>query len=374
MKKICFLICIYILFISMLGCQSSIEETVENRTKKIVENTIKIEMGYGFRNYTARITDKEVIKKLEDLFNEAKFYKTSKPKQNSQLQIAFYGKEDITHFFIDQKDNIRLEDDSYVKSEEINFEKLMSIYQEELSKQSKEKLFFSEDKVKNILGEKIKDSLGITLKVPNYGDTLHIIDQEEIKELEDLFSNAEFYKSNKSNYRIKIKINFYGKKGITHLYVDDGDNIILEDGSCVKSKEIEYGKLFSMYMGKKAKYVAGIEVNPSRKETEKISVNIIENSQTVLIGYGYHNALLVITDQKEIKELEDLFNRAKFYKTNNTVKQSLLHITFYGEKGMIRFIIDADDDIRLQNGEHVKSKEISNKKLYDIYIEKIIER
>lgn len=380
-KAFCFLICVSIIFLTMLGCQNLLNKTTKipkekeaetlaedkakNSIKLKIENSTKIEMTYGYNDYIVSITDLEMIKELEDLFNKSEFSKIDKIVEKQQLHITFYGEKGTTDFYINEEDYIKLEDNSYIKSDSIKFEKLISIYDD--------KLFSSKKKVENLLEKKIGNSLGMTIENPFYGTSAHIINQEEIKEIEDLFSKANLYKFDKPTQLPEMEISFYGKDDITRLYVDMQDYIMLQDGSYVKSKEIKFGKLSSLYTDKIIEARNTINVNTSMEETGDLVEERIKNSSVIVIGHDLRRSMKVLKDKESIREIEDLFNRAEFSKTNEPVKPPKIHITFYGEKGMTRFLMGGNDVIRLKDGRHVTSKDITYEKLLSILYKESIE-
>lgn len=129
-KAFLLLACLPLLILNMSGCQKN------SSPKKIekIKNTTSIVIGYGWNNYIAPISDQEEIKQLEDLFNGAEFTKSNTSIQQPYLKIAFSGEKSSTSFDIDDKDVIKLRDGNYIKSKQIKFKKLYSIYHEYLSK------------------------------------------------------------------------------------------------------------------------------------------------------------------------------------------------------------------------------------------------
>ncbi len=133
-KAFLLLACLPIFILTMFGCQRSPVETNGNTIDiEKVQNTTQIVIGYGSNNYAALITDQEEIKQLEDIFNEAELAKSDTSIQQPYLSIAFYGKKSTTSFNIDDKDVIQLRDGSYIKSEQIKFNELYSIFNKYLS-------------------------------------------------------------------------------------------------------------------------------------------------------------------------------------------------------------------------------------------------
>lgn len=93
----------------------------------------------------------------------------------------------------------------------------------------------------------------------------------------------------------------------------------------------------------------------------------IENSSQVTILYTISSHIAILTDQKEIKKLENLFNDAEFEKSDTAMVPEYISVSFYGEKGITRSRIDYNDVIKLSDDSHVKSKQISFGELYSIF-------
>ncbi len=125
-KSSIFLICIALITFGMCGCKDESEKKLENTTSVVI--------GYGSNSYAALISDKDQIKKLEDLFNGAEFTKTDTEIQQPYLSIAFNGEKISTSYYIDEKDVIKTGNGIYSKSKQINFEDLYSIFKQYLSK------------------------------------------------------------------------------------------------------------------------------------------------------------------------------------------------------------------------------------------------
>ncbi len=58
---------------------------------------------------------------------------------------------------------------------------------------------------------------------------------------------AEFEKSDTAMVPEYISVSFYGEKGITRFKIDYNDVIKLSDDSYVKSKQISFGELYSIF-------------------------------------------------------------------------------------------------------------------------------
>ncbi len=99
------------------------------------------------------------------------------------------------------------------------------------------------------------------------------------------------------------------------------------------------------------------------------STKKIENTTNIVIGYGFNSYAAMITDQEEIKQLEDAFNEAEFAESDSSIQQPYLIITFYCKKGTTSFYVDENDVIKLKDGSYKKSKQINFKRLYSIYNE-----
>lgn len=124
-KAIYFLVCLSIFILIMFKYQNS--------SIKKINNTTEIAIGYGTNSYMALITDQEELHQLEDLFNSAKFDKSDTSIHHPYLIISYHGKNSATSFYIDNKDVIKLGENSYVKSEKINFNNLYAIYHKYLT-------------------------------------------------------------------------------------------------------------------------------------------------------------------------------------------------------------------------------------------------
>ncbi len=132
-----FLVCMSIIIISVSGCRNSSSKTTENSSIKKIENTKSIVIEHVINSNIAIITDQKEIKELEDLFNNAEFEKSEASVQQPYLQVNFQGKERSITFYIDNKNVIEVRDDVakyIVKSKQINFKKLFSIYNDYLTK------------------------------------------------------------------------------------------------------------------------------------------------------------------------------------------------------------------------------------------------
>lgn len=126
-----------IIIISVSGCRNSSSKTTENSSIKKIENTKSIVIEHVINSNIAIITDQKEIKELEDLFNNAEFEKSEASVQQPYLQVNFQGKERSITFYIDNKNVIEVRDDVakyIVKSKQINFKKLFSIYNDYLTK------------------------------------------------------------------------------------------------------------------------------------------------------------------------------------------------------------------------------------------------
>lgn len=121
-KTICIILCLVIFILNMSGC--------ENSSKKLIEDSSQAVISYTLDSYIAIITDKEEIRRLEKLFNEAEFEKTDASIRPLYLSVAFYKEKETVKFKIDDKGVIELNDGSYVKSEQISFADLYSILRE----------------------------------------------------------------------------------------------------------------------------------------------------------------------------------------------------------------------------------------------------
>lgn len=100
-----------------------------SRAEKI-KNTSTITIGYGLNSYVAIIKNSQEIKQLEDMFNKANYSASDKNIKLPYLSISFSNKNTSSLFYIDKNDTIKLEDGTYVKSNEIHFEELYLIFNE----------------------------------------------------------------------------------------------------------------------------------------------------------------------------------------------------------------------------------------------------
>jgi hypothetical protein len=124
-------VCLHIFILALSGCQGQAGNVVKNTIKKKeIKDTTDIVIGYGFNSYAAKISNQEEIKQLEKLFNLAEYTKTEESIQQPHLTIEFYDKMGATSFYIDDKNVIKLGDGSYIKSSQINFQDLYTIYNE----------------------------------------------------------------------------------------------------------------------------------------------------------------------------------------------------------------------------------------------------
>ncbi len=121
-------IIVYLLLILLFigGCQNS--KTQKNTDKRAVV------IGYGWNNFAAIIDDIEQIEQLTELFNKAEFIKCMDTIQQPWLSIQFYEKEGVRLYHIDKNNTIKLGDDNFAKSKNINFNMLYTIYNDYLIK------------------------------------------------------------------------------------------------------------------------------------------------------------------------------------------------------------------------------------------------
>lgn len=102
-------------------------------------------------------------------------------------------------------------------------------------------------------------------------------------------------------------------------------------------------------------------------EKKKNSDEKIQNTSQIVMGYDVNSYVAIIKNQEEIKQLENLFNNAEFYKSDTAIQQPYLRISFSGDRGSITFYIDNNDVIQLGEENYIKSKQISFEKLYSIF-------
>lgn len=259
MKKTYLVIWFSIFLLTAWGCQNLSDDKIEKKSiedilGKKIENTSKMHMHLDISSNIAHIYNKEEIKKLEDLFNGAEFYETDEPKYTSCVDVAFFGKDGTTAFQIDEQDYIRLADDRYVKSKEIDHGKLGSIFYENVRKNREELRIIPEGKIESSLEEKIENSSEIIIGYLTNSYQAKITDQKEIKELEDLFNGAEFSKSDEPITPALLDITFYSKKDVTRFLISSNNVIVLENGMYAKSKEINFERIFSIIKNSFTKY------------------------------------------------------------------------------------------------------------------------
>ncbi|HEX9062711.1 MAG TPA: hypothetical protein VF941_21280 [Clostridia bacterium] len=151
MKKAFLTVAFLPICISMiLGCQNSPthkgESTIDNKrnedtigsqknmnteVSKKIEGTTRVVLGYLTNSFVADIQDPKEIKQFEDLFNGVEFTKSnSSSLQQPHLLIIFSGKNGSVGFSVDKNNIIKSDDGSYLKSRQITFEKIYSIFNE----------------------------------------------------------------------------------------------------------------------------------------------------------------------------------------------------------------------------------------------------
>lgn len=103
---------------------------------------------------------------------------------------------------------------------------------------------------------------------------------------------------------------------------------------------------------------------------EILSIIKTEDVKQIVIGYGSDNYAASINNQKEIKQLLELFNGATFDKSDATGLQwPYLRIALYEKTGTVQFSIDEKNVIQFEDGNFTTSKQIKFKKLYAIFID-----
>lgn len=374
MKKIlCLLACLFIFVLVTSGCQDAPDATIEASTKKVIENSIAIHMKFGNNSNTVIITNQEEKKKLEDLFNGAEFYNSAKSLENPLLYIDFYGKDSETRVILDKNDVVLIGDDREVKSKNISFEKLFSIFKEKVENTAKEK-------IENLVGKKIESSLRVTIEDVDEGKIAHLKDQEKIKKLEDLFNETKFSKSAKTIEQPRLDISFYGREDVIRFYIGKNDVIMLKDGNHIECDEISFEKILNIYNKEmtnlsKEEIENSSEVRMKDLVGERVEISLkeeIKNTTKIEMRRSVYSRNVYITDQVIINQLEDLFNEAEFYKEYEPRFDLGLNIIFYGENGRISFYIDEKNFIKLDDGTYAKSNQINFKKLSDIWDEAVL--
>ncbi|WP_202710012.1 hypothetical protein [Sporosalibacterium faouarense] len=382
-KAFCILICLSVILLFISGCQNSIkkatkssaESNIEKLLGEKIENLRKVQIKYGLNNNTALILEDREIKIIEDLLNNAEFYESDKGISGPLLYIDFYGEKDKKHISIGDNNVISSENIKIFQSKDMIFEQLLSILREKVEGTG-------EEKIEKLIGEKMKNSLRITIESDNDGKTAHIKDKNKIEELGDLFNTTKFSKSISNIESPQLCISFYTKEDVTRFYVGKNDIIRLMDYRNIESKEINYEKILSIYNENISNAEDGKSENSSEVKIEdllghKIKVTLdskIENTTKLEMIYDAHSNFLKLFTEDEIKELEDLFNNAEFYKTYKPRYNIGIRIIFYGENGTNNFYIDEDDYIKLSNDRYVKSDQISFQKLFSIYQEVLLRK
>lgn len=102
---------------------------LQNSPLEKIHNSTSVCIGYGYSSHMAEIDSKEDISELEELFNKAEFTKSDTAIQLPYLNIIFYNKNGKTKLNIDENGIIELDDNTYIKSEDINFKDLYSIFE-----------------------------------------------------------------------------------------------------------------------------------------------------------------------------------------------------------------------------------------------------
>lgn len=115
--------------ITLLGCDSKSPESTEAKIEmEEIVDTEKIVIGFDTNSYVVIMEEKDKIKELEGLFNHSELTETKETIQQPYLTISFKREQDSTLLYIDKNDTIKLNDGRNVKSKQINFRQLYSIY------------------------------------------------------------------------------------------------------------------------------------------------------------------------------------------------------------------------------------------------------
>ncbi|GMQ55857.1 hypothetical protein AN1V17_02490 [Vallitalea sediminicola] len=102
---------------------------LQNSSLEKIHNSTSVCIGYGYSSHMALIDKKEEVSGLEEIFNKAKFTESDTAIQFPYLSITFQTNNGTTRFHIDENGIIETENDKYIKSEDINFKDLYTIFE-----------------------------------------------------------------------------------------------------------------------------------------------------------------------------------------------------------------------------------------------------
>ncbi len=92
-----------------------------------------------------------------------------------------------------------------------------------------------------------------------------------------------------------------------------------------------------------------------------------DTSEYVLIGYPPSSYLAMIEDKQIISRLTDLFNNTEYIKSDMKPEGLWMEVLFHKKNAVKTFYIYKNDVIKQTDGNIVKSKDISFKKIYDLF-------
>jgi len=187
----------------------------------------------------------------------------------------------------------------------------------------------------------------------NYIAAITIKNQEEIKQLEDLFNNAEFIECDEKPQAPALLAIFAEENGSTSVFIYS-NNVIAFNDRCFRSKQITFDKINSIY----SKYL-------NEKNSFKIdNATSIDIDELVNVGSSKKGKHVTIKNQEEIKQLEDLFNNAKITKCDEKPEVPALSIKFNCKDSLKLFTIYANGVItQPSNKSYSKSEQITFDKI-----------
>lgn len=107
----------------------------------------------------------------------------------------------------------------------------------------------------------------------------------------------------------------------------------------------------------------------SGSSSDTSTVNQADTTEYVLLGYPLSNYLAWIKDKQEITKLTDLFYNAEYIKSDIEPDPEGLwmEVLFHKKNASTTFYIYKNDVIKKTDGSLVKSKDISFKKIHDMF-------
>ena len=230
------LILIFILCF-LIACKNQSAANTVGKAIDMINNTTHISIYDPFEsNYVAAVTIKnqEEIKQLEDMFNNAEFTKCDEKPQVPALLVIFAEESGSTSVFI-YSNNVISFNDGRFKSKLITFDMINSIYGNHLN----EKNSFKIDNVTSIDIDEL-----VNVDSSKKGKHVTIKNQEEIKQLEDMFSNAEIAKCDEKPQAPALTIKFNCKDG-SKTFTIYANNVINQPSNRIhsKSEQITFDKI-----------------------------------------------------------------------------------------------------------------------------------